>query len=203
MYREQPEDSATRVTTALAAALAPLRYVAHAIPEWFELTKFGTWSTGSDGIEVVRVKGTWVRKTITRNDAVVHLAAPDSSHDLKDLSCRMENVLADPLGYSWFKPLALLLVWSGDGLWERTQKIVEEPVAMDAVLAALFDRSVSTLRRGSSVHLVSVSAIDLVAKRVSHEPHPRYSVTRPTADAIRKCLLALAGPPPKPSYIRT
>jgi hypothetical protein len=123
---------------------------------------------------------------------VVHVGAPDdSAQRLSDLALRIEQKLAKPIGYLWLvRPISLHVVWSGERLLERSTQMHEAFSQLD-LNKRKFGVAYVANRSDPRSNLLSISIVDLVAKRVIRDSHDRLTRSKPLYEAIGSSLTAL------------
>jgi hypothetical protein len=192
MYRDAPVDPTDRITAALATALTPLRFKSKAIGDRLEFVRHGFGVMETEGEDVVPIKGAWVRKSLFANDAVLHLGAPDDSPQrLSELAVRVEQRVAPRIGYlAYLWPISLQIVWSGERIYERSDKLYTAMMQSEAVERTRFGQEYTVRYSDPRSNIRGLFVVDLVAKRLIRQGYGT-ALRSKHYQAIDKCLAAL------------
>jgi len=192
MYRDAPLDPTDRITAALATVLTPLRFKSKAIGDQLEFVRHGFGVMETEGEDIVPIKGAWVRKRWFANDAVLHLGAPDDSPQrLSELALRVEQRVAPRIGYLYaIRPITLQIVWSGERIYERSDKLSTAMMESEIVKRTRFGHEYTVQHSDPRSNIRGLFVVDLVAKRLFRQGYGRALRSR-HYQAIDKCLAAL------------
>ena len=116
-YRNAPDEADRALAQSIADGLAP---------DGFKAKDIGA------AVGPVKIIGAWVRKTWNTNRAVAHLRAPAGDGDLGELAQSLKMQLGQSLGYfPFFYGLGLQVVWSGEGILGRAQRLESSVDSVD------------------------------------------------------------------------